>query len=73
MKRATGKGSGMRRKNIRLDQRKLDRARRLLGAATETETIERALDLVVFRREVLDGLRQFGGRGDVRDIYADGK
>lgn len=72
MKRAARKPRDVRRKNIRLDQRKLDRARRLLGASTETETIERALELVLFRREVLDGLRRFGGRRDIRDIYADG-
>ena len=34
------------RKNYRLDVRKLERARRALGTATETETIHRALDLV---------------------------
>jgi hypothetical protein len=27
------------------------------GAATATETIERALDLVVFQRELIDGTR----------------
>lgn len=63
----------IRRKNLRLDQRKLDTARQALGAATETETIERALDLVVFRREVLEGLRRFAGRKYLRDIYADRK
>jgi hypothetical protein len=36
------------RKTDRLQQSKLDAARRVLGTATETETIERALDLVVF-------------------------
>lgn len=37
------------RKNVRLDQAKLTRARRILGVATETEAIERALDIVVER------------------------
>ena len=32
------------RKNLRLTQSKLDRARRLLGTETETETVEQALD-----------------------------
>ena len=32
-----------------------------LGAATATETIERALDLVVFQRELIDGTRAMQG------------
>lgn len=39
------------RKNVRLDQAKLTRVRRILGVATETEAIERALDYVVEREE----------------------
>lgn len=73
MKSKVKRPRDIRRKNVRLDQRKLDTARKLLGAETETETIERALDLVVFRQDVLEGLRRFAGRGDIRDIYADGK
>lgn len=38
-------------KSFRLDQGKIDRARRALGAETETETIERALDAVTFQAE----------------------
>lgn len=65
-----GNGGSVRRKNLRLDQRKLTAARRALGARTETETVERALDLVLFRREVLEGLDRFAGRGGIRDVYA---
>jgi hypothetical protein len=36
-------------------------AKRALGAATATETIERALDLVVFQRELIDGTRAMQG------------
>jgi hypothetical protein len=36
-------------------------AKRALGAATATETIERALDLVVFQRELIDGTRSMHG------------
>jgi hypothetical protein len=35
------------RKNYRIDMNKLRRTQRVLGTATETETIHRALDLVV--------------------------
>ncbi|MEK7405053.1 MAG: type II toxin-antitoxin system VapB family antitoxin [Acidobacteriota bacterium] len=37
-------------KHVRLDQNKLSRAQRLLGAGTETETIERALEEVIQER-----------------------
>jgi hypothetical protein len=36
-------------------------AKRALGASTATETIERALDLVVFQRELIDGTRAMQG------------
>lgn len=38
-------------KHFILDQRKLTRARRVLGAKTETETIERALDQILSEDE----------------------
>jgi hypothetical protein len=44
------------RKNFRLDQGRLDAAREALGARTETEAIERALDLILFRKELVDGV-----------------
>jgi Arc/MetJ family transcription regulator len=49
------------RKNVRLDQQSLDAARRILGATTETETIAKALDLVAFRKELVDGVRAMYG------------
>jgi len=38
-------------KHFILNQRKLDRAKKILGAATETETVERALDKVISEEE----------------------
>lgn len=49
------------RKNLRLHQSKIDEAREILGTATETETIEAALDLVVFRKELTEGVRAMRG------------
>jgi hypothetical protein len=40
---------------------KLKAAQRALGAATATEAIERALDLAVFQRELVDGTRAMLG------------
>jgi hypothetical protein len=49
------------RKNYRLHQSKIDRAREILGTATETETIERALDLVAFGEELRAGVDAMRG------------
>ncbi len=54
----------MRRKNMLVDQRKLDAAKAALGVPTETAAVDAALDLVVFRTEVfrgLDALAALGG------------
>jgi hypothetical protein len=48
-------------RTYRLPLSKLSAAKRALGAATATETIERALDLVVFQRELVDGTRAMLG------------
>ena len=50
------------RKNYRLPQEKLDVARRVLGTRTETETIERALDLVAFGERLAAGTERARGR-----------
>ena len=57
------------RKNLRLNQAKLDRARRILGTETETETVEQALDLVAFRQEVTIGVRRLAGSKTLRDPF----
>lgn len=49
------------KKNLRLHQSKIDEAREILGTATETETIEAALDLVIFRKELTEGVRAMRG------------
>lgn len=58
------------RKNYRLHQAKIDRARKILGTTTETETIERALDLVAFGEELRDGVDALRGANLV-DIFAE--
>jgi hypothetical protein len=54
-----------RKKNYRLRQSKIDRAREILGTKTETETIEQALDMIAFQREMLDGIDALYGAGVV--------
>ena len=48
-------------RTFRLPLSKLAAAKRALGAATATEAIERALDLAVFQRELVDGTRAMLG------------
>lgn len=59
----------IRRKNLNIDQSKLDRVRDLLGAKTETEAIDRALDLVLFPDELIEGIRRIGGAGGVTNYF----
>ena len=61
--------TGLRHKHMQLDQRKLDRARRLLGARTETEAVDRALDLVVTEAEIDRALRAARGKAKLRRVF----
>lgn len=54
---------------MRLTQAKIDRAKRILGTETETETVEQALDLVAFRAEIMEGLDRMAGSDLVRDVF----
>lgn len=59
------------RKNMRLRQGLIDRAKKILGTQSETETVEQALELVAFRKEVSDGIRKMAGTHSMRDIFAE--
>jgi hypothetical protein len=61
-------------KHLRLNGRKLKRAQKALGAKSETEAVERALDLVLAEHErnsiVERAHREFFGSGiRIRDVY----
>ena len=43
--------------SYRLSRTRIARAQAILGATTATAAIEQALDAVVFRRELMDGVR----------------
>src|SRR4029079_5059553 len=49
------------RKEFWLDPKTLRRAQTILGTASERETVEAALDMVAFRRELLDGIQVISG------------
>jgi len=48
-------------KTYRLSAPRIAAARRALGAPTDTATIEQALDMVVLRKELVDGLEAMFG------------
>jgi hypothetical protein len=50
-----GAASGKVPRTYRLTPEKVANAQRILGARTATETIETALDMVVFRRDLIRG------------------
>jgi hypothetical protein len=58
---------------MQIDQRKLNVARAILGTATETDTVDAALDAIAFRREIMEGVRRVRAAGGIQDIYADAK
>ncbi len=59
----------VRHKHLKLDQTKIDRAKRLLGAKTEQETIERALDLVIGEEPILKAHRALRAAGGFEDVF----
>ncbi len=61
-------------KHFRLDAAKLKRAQKLLNARTETETVERAIDMAILERERsrianLAHDRFVRSKAAVRDVY----
>jgi hypothetical protein len=55
---------------VLIDQAKLRKAQAVLNARTETETIDRALDQVVFGQEVVAAILEAAGRGKaVEDVF----
>jgi hypothetical protein len=68
-RRGSGRRAGWVRKNVVMDQRKLDVARRALGVDTETEAIDQALGLVAFREELARGFAAVRRSGGVDDVF----
>ncbi len=56
-------------KNYYLDETEKKSAQKILEAKTETEIIDRALDLVLFRKEILDSLKKTRGKGKVEQLF----
>ena len=59
----------IRHKHLKLEQTKIDRARRLLDVRTEQETVELALDMVIAEEAILRAHRKVKGTGGVVDVF----
>ena len=61
--------AAVRHKHLRIDQAKLDKAREVLDAATDTETLDRALTLVVSEAGIDAALRRAAGKGKLKKLF----
>ena len=59
----------LKHKHLKLDQSKIDRAKKLLGAKTEQETVEQALDLVLGEVPILKAHRRVRAVGGFEDAF----
>ena len=59
----------IRRKNLNIDQAKLDRVRELLGADTETDAVDQAHSALLLREELIAGVRRVAGSGGGENIF----
>ena len=55
----------VRHKHMRLDQEKLNKVKLILGSASETEALDRAMDLVLAEAEILKTLRDVRSKGRI--------
>ena len=57
------------RKNMDMDVHKLDAARAILGARSDTETIDRALEYVIAEHKEFAALDSLHALGGLEDVY----
>ena len=57
--------AAVRHKHMRLDQEKLNKVKLILGSASETEALDRAMDLVLAEAEILKTLRNVRSKGRI--------
>jgi hypothetical protein len=60
--------TAIKRKNYYLDEIKIMKVKKILGTKTETETLDKALELVMFRTELLESLKKVSGKGGVQKV-----
>ncbi len=60
--------TSIKRKNYYLDEAKIKRVQKILGTKTETETLNKAMDIIMFRTELLESLKKVSGKGGVQKV-----
>jgi hypothetical protein len=60
---------GLRHKHLKIDQRKLDRAKQLLKLPTEQATIDRALDAILADDLIAKAHKKVRGIGGIEDPF----
>jgi hypothetical protein len=71
-RRKTSGNARIRRKNLNINQDKLDRAVKMLGARSETEAIDQALDMLFFRDALLASVDEIAGKGGLENFFEGG-
>ena len=61
--------SALRHKHVRIDQAKLEKAKKVLDARTDTEALDRALTLVVSEAEIDTTLRSVGRKARLKKVF----
>ena len=54
--------ASLKRKNFLVDEQALKRAKRILNAKTESDTVRQAISLVAFRKAVMRGYDRAAGK-----------
>lgn len=57
------------RKQFILDPAKIEMVKKITRAATETEAVNRALDMVIASEKIEKALMAVRGKGKIRDVY----
>ena len=57
------------RKNMDMNQHKLNAAMRILGTSSETETVDEALDNVAFIESQIIAMRELAEAGGIDDVF----
>lgn len=65
----TSRTRQVQRKNFYLRVDTLKKAQKALGTRTETETVEQALELVVFQNSALRAFQDLCEKGEVEDVF----
>jgi len=63
----------LRHKHLKIDQVKLDRAKRILRLTTEQDTVDRALDSVLAEETILRAHRKLRKIGGMTNAFGSGK